>query len=216
MKNPILAKPRCAKLKWLVDYAAIGDTIIKISRCRAPEFPADRFARASKDTRTSSTRQGQGAAVQGRPPERLQGHDRYAQHPTVQGITEAGIKRSAGRHRTRDPAGDGKQTLTKYAPAPRHHVGQWAPTTGSASNADTFARNPNNADDAKSKPLAWRNAWDIPRTDQAVRRCGARARTAPSAPRCTEIQAEFRKSSPFVMLLQQTEVAAYRSKMSAA
>ena len=41
------------------------------------------------------------------------------------------------------------------------------------SNADTFARNPDNSDDAQSKPLAWRNAWDIPEmtkeTEAAVR-----------------------------------------------
>ena len=39
-------------------------------------------------------------------------------------------------------------------------------------NADSFARNPDNSDDAKVKPLAWRNAWDIPEitkeTDAAV------------------------------------------------
>jgi hypothetical protein len=29
-------------------------------------------------------------------------------------------------------------------------------------SSDTFARNPDNSDNAKSKPLAWRNAWDIP------------------------------------------------------
>ena len=40
-------------------------------------------------------------------------------------------------------------------------------------NADTFARNTDNSDAPKSKPLAWRNSWDIPelskRTDMAVR-----------------------------------------------
>ena len=29
-------------------------------------------------------------------------------------------------------------------------------------NADTFAHNDDNSDDAKSKPLAWRNNWFIP------------------------------------------------------
>ena len=60
--------------------------------------------------------------------------------------------------------GDGKQVLTKYR-ARKHDlmiynwdVDYWDPHT----NADTFARNPDNSDDAKSKPLAWRNAWAIP------------------------------------------------------
>jgi hypothetical protein len=43
------------------------------------------------------------------------------------------------------------------------YIGQWgADYWDPHTNADTFARNPDNADNAKSKPLAWRNAWDIP------------------------------------------------------
>jgi peptide/nickel transport system substrate-binding protein len=37
--------------------------------------------------------------------------------------------------------------------------------------------------------------------------------TRPNAQGCTTMQAEFRKTSPFVMLFQQTEVAAYRSNV---
>ena len=109
--------------------------------------------------------------------------------------------------------GDGKQTLTKYR-ARSHdiYIGQWgADYWDPHTNADTFARNPDNADDAKSKPLAWRNAWAIPeltkKTDAAVLERDAAKRKA----MYEEIQAEFRKTSPFVMLYQQTEVAAYRS-----
>ena len=60
--------------------------------------------------------------------------------------------------------GDGKQTLTKYR-ARQHdiYIGQWGPDYQDPhTNADTFAINTDNADDAKSKPLAWRNAWAIP------------------------------------------------------
>jgi peptide/nickel transport system substrate-binding protein len=111
--------------------------------------------------------------------------------------------------------GDGKQTLTKYR-ARQHdiYIGTWgADYWDPHTNADTFARNPNNADDAKSKPLAWRNAWDIPeltrQSDAAAleRDAGKRARMYQA------IQAEFRKSSPFVMLFQQIEVAAYRANL---
>ena len=60
--------------------------------------------------------------------------------------------------------GDGKQTLTKYR-ARQHdiYIGQWgADYQDPHTNADTFAANDDNSDDAKAKPLAWRNAWDIP------------------------------------------------------
>ena len=67
------------------------------------------------------------------------------------------------------------------------------------------------ADDAKSKPLAWRNAWAIPdltkKADAAVLERDPAKRRA----MYEEMQADFRKNSPFVMLYQQTEVAAMRS-----
>ena len=111
--------------------------------------------------------------------------------------------------------GDGKQTLTKYR-ARTHdiYIGQWgADYWDPHTNADTFARNPDNGDDAKSKPLAWRNSWAIPeltkKADAAVlERDGAKRKAM-----YEEIQAEFRRTSPFVMLFQQTEVAALRSNV---
>ena len=111
--------------------------------------------------------------------------------------------------------GDGKQTLTKYR-ARTHdiYIGTWgADYWDPHTNADTFARNPDNNDDAKSKPLAWRNAWAIPdltkKSDAAVlERDGAKRKAM-----YDEIQAEFRKTSPFVMLFQQIEVAAFRANV---
>src|SRR3546814_6643377 len=71
--------------------------------------------------------------------------------------------------------GDGCQTLTKYR-ARNHdiYIGRWGPDYQDPhTNADTFAANPDNADDAAAKPLAWRNAWDTPemteKTQAAVR-----------------------------------------------
>jgi peptide/nickel transport system substrate-binding protein len=112
--------------------------------------------------------------------------------------------------------GDGKQTLTKYR-ARTHdiYIGQWgADYWDPHTNADTFARNPNNADDAASKPLAWRNAWDIPaltkETDAAVVERDAEKRKAMYG----TIQAEFLKTSPFAIIYQMNEVGAYRANVS--
>src|SRR5581483_2859168 len=66
--------------------------------------------------------------------------------------------------------GDGKQTLTKYR-ARNHdiYIGQWgADYQDPHSNAQAFAMNPDNGDNAKQKTLAWRNAWDIPDMTKAV------------------------------------------------
>ena len=67
-----------------------------------------------------------------------------------------------------------KTLLTKYR-ARQHQMllVYWGPDyMDPHTNASAFAYNPNNSDDAKSKPVAWRNAWDIPEvsklTDAAV------------------------------------------------
>ena len=68
-----------------------------------------------------------------------------------------------------------KTLLTKYR-ARQHQMllVYWGPDyMDPHTNADSFARNPDNSDNPKSKPLAWRNAWDIPEitkmADAAVR-----------------------------------------------
>ena len=134
----------------------------------------------------------------------------------IQGITEAMQQtfKQAGIELEILP-GDGKQTLTKYR-ARSHdiYVGNWgADYWDPHTNADTFARNPNNADDAKTKPLAWRNAWDIPELTKLSDAAALERDGAKRAKMYHDIQAEFRKTSPFVMIFQQTEVAAMRSNV---
>ena len=108
--------------------------------------------------------------------------------------------------------GDGKQTLTKYR-ARNHdiYIGRWGPDYQDPhTNADTFARNPDNSDDAKSKPLAWRNSWDIPeltkKSDAAVLERDPKKREQ----MYLEIQREHQKTSPFVIMFQDIEVVAER------
>lgn len=110
---------------------------------------------------------------------------------------------------------DGKQALTKYR-ARNHdiYIGRWGPDYQDPhTNADTFARNPDNADNAKSKPLAWRNAWYIPgmtkKADAAVKERDPMKREQ----MYLEIQREHQQTSPFVIMFQDIEVAAERSNV---
>jgi peptide/nickel transport system substrate-binding protein len=112
--------------------------------------------------------------------------------------------------------GSGKQTLTKYR-ARTHdiYIGRWGPDyMDPHTNADTFARNPNNADDAKSKPLAWRNAWDIPemtqKADAAVLEKDAKKR----AELYLELQREHQQVSPFVIMFQEIEIFSKRANVN--
>ena len=218
MKNPILAKPEGREaFKWLVDYAAIGDTFIKNIGVVHQNFLPIGLLGASKENpyKLDVAKAKALLAKAGHPNGFKVTIDMRTIQP-VQGITEAVQQtlKQAGIEMEILP-GDGKQTLTKYR-ARTHdiYVGQWgADYWDPHTNADTFARNPNNADDAKSKPLAWRNAWDIPEMTKQADAAALERDGAKRAKIYQEMQAEFRKSSPFVMLYQQTEVAAYRSNV---
>ena len=111
--------------------------------------------------------------------------------------------------------GDGKQTLTKYR-ARNHdiYIGRWGPDYQDPhTNADTFARNPDNSDDAKSKPLAWRNSWDIPEMTQKADAAVLERDSEKRAQMYQDLQREHQQTSPFVIYLQEIEVAAERTNV---
>ncbi|WP_431099573.1 ABC transporter substrate-binding protein [Polaromonas aquatica] len=217
-KNANLAKPEVREaLKYLIDYDAIGDTLIKNIGVVNQNFLPQGLLGAStvKPYKLDVAKAKALLAKAGLANGFKVTIDMRTIQP-VQGITEAfqQTAKQAGIDIEISP-GDGKQTLTKYR-ARTHdlYIGQWgADYWDPHSNADTFTRNPDNADDAKAKPLAWRNAWVIPeltkQSDAAVleRDAGKRKKMY------EDLQAEFRKTSPFIMLYQQTEVAAYRSNV---
>ena len=218
-KNPNLAKPEVREaFKYLVDYDAIGKTLIKNIGIVHQNFLPVGLLGASKDNpyKLDVPKARMLLAKAGLAGGFKVTIDMRTVQP-VQGITEAFQQtlKQAGIELEILP-GDGKQTLTKYR-ARTHdiYVGQWgADYWDPHTNADTFARNPTNADDAKSKPLAWRNAWDIPELTKKSDAAALERDGAKRAKMYQEIQAEFRKSSPFIMLYQQIDVAAYRSNVA--
>ena len=110
--------------------------------------------------------------------------------------------------------GDGKQVLTKYR-ARTHdmYIGQWGADYWDPNTNATFVQNTDNSDDAKAKPLAWRNAWMVPELNKMADTAVLERDTAKRKKMYEDMQAEFRKTSPFIMLYQQTEVAALRSNV---
>ena len=217
-KNPNLAKPEVREaMKWLVDYNAIGATLIKnIGIVHQNFLPVGLLGASTVNPYKLDVDKAKALLAKAGLPNGFKVTiDMRTQQP-VQGITEA-FQQTAKRAgiEVEIIPGDGKQTLTKYR-ARTHdiYIGAWgADYWDPHTNADTFARNPDNSDTPKSKPLAWRNAWDIPeltkKADAAVLERDAKKRKA----MYEEMQADFRKNSPFVMLYQQIEVAAYRSNV---
>ena len=217
-KNPNLAKPEVREaLKWLVDYSAIGDTLIKNIGMVNQNFMPAGLLGASKempyklDVDKAKALLAKAGLANGL---KLTIDMRTVQ--PVQGITEA-FQQTAKRAGVDIEIlpGDGKQTLTKYR-ARTHdmYIGQWGADYWDPHTNATFVQNPDNGDDAKTKPLAWRNAWVAPeltkKADAAVLERDANKRKL----MYEEMQAEFRKTSPFIMLYQQLETAALRSDVN--
>ena len=218
-KNENLAKPEVREaLKYLVDYDALGDTLLKgigvvhqnflpkgilgalddkpykLDVAKAKELLAkaglpDGFT-VTMDTRSGQPEQGVAESIQ-------------------QTAAQAGIKIELVPE-------DFKQLLTRYR-ARQHDIAilqwgvdYWDPN----SNAETFAVNPNNADDSQLKTLAWRNAWDVPADMQEQAKAALLERDgAKRAEMYADLQKKVREQGPFALLWQQTEVAGLRKNV---
>ena len=108
-----------------------------------------------------------------------------------------------------------KAVLTKYrARGHQMLIENWGPDfMDPHTNADTFARNTDNSDAPKSKPLEWRNSWDIPelskRTDAAVRERDADKRKQ----MYLDLQKDVMDQGPIMIMFQDAVQLATRANV---
>lgn len=217
-KNEALAKPEVREaFKYLVDYDAIGATLIKgigeihqtyqvkgvLGALDSNPYKLD-VAKAKELLEKAGLKDGLSVTFDVRNTQPVTGIAESFQQTAAQ----AGVKIEI-------IPGDGKQTLTKYR-ARNHdlYIGQWGmdywdPNT----NADAFTSNPDNSDDAAVKSLAWRNAWDIPELTKQVKAALLERDNDKRAELYQKLQQEALDSSPFVMIYQQIEVAGVRNNV---
>lgn len=217
-KNPDLAKPEVRQaLKYLVDYSAIADTIMKNLGTVHQAFLPKGFLGAVNDNpfALDVDKAKELLAKAGLPDGFAVTMDVRSTQP-ITGVAEA-IQASFAKAGVKVEIipGDGKQTLTKYR-ARTHdiYIGVWgADYQDPHSNAQTFASNPDNKDDAASKTLAWRNAWETPELGKQVDAAILETDPAKRAALYETMQKEVMDTGPFVTMFQQTEVAALRSNV---
>jgi peptide/nickel transport system substrate-binding protein len=213
-KNPTLAKPEVREaLKWLVDYDSIEKNILLGKYVVHQAFLPKGFLGALENRPYKFDIEKAKAllAKAGFPNGFSVTMDVRNTSPwtdVAQAIqadwAKAGVKLEL-------IPGDGKQVITKYR-ARNHDVMilEWGPDYQDPhSNAETFAMNVDNTDATKSKTLAWRNSWDIPdmtkQTAAAVKERDAKKRESTYR----ELQQVHQKTSPFIIMFQQIEVAAH-------
>lgn len=217
-KNPILAKPEVREaLKWLMDYSAIGDTILKdIGVIHQNFLPLGVLGSSKVNPYKLDVKKAKALLAKAGYPNGFKITIDMRTVQPVQGITEAfqQTAKQAGVDIEIIP-GDGKQVLTKYR-ARTHdmYIGQWGMDYWDPNTNTDFVRNPDNSDTAKVKPLAWRNAWEAPALSMQADAAVLERDPAKRKAIYEKMQAEFRATSPFIMIYQQTEVAAYRVNVS--
>jgi peptide/nickel transport system substrate-binding protein len=111
--------------------------------------------------------------------------------------------------------GERKQVIGEYR-ARKHQmcIISWGPDYFDPhTNADTFARNTDNSDGAATKPLAWRNKWDIPEitkmTLAAAKELDGKKREA----MYVTLQKKVTDEGPFVIMFQSAAQLASRSNV---
>jgi peptide/nickel transport system substrate-binding protein len=213
-----LANPKVREaLRWLVDYQGMADTFLRGQyQVHQAFWPSGFFAALTDAPFRLDVAKAKGLLAEAGYPDgfevEMDAANTSPWNEVAQAIQatmgEAGIEVSI-------VPGEQKQVITKYR-ARNHQIVllYWSPDyMDPHSNADTFARNPDNADDAQSKPLAWRNSWEIPEltkmTDAAVRERDAEKRKE----MYLELQRIVQADSPFVIMFQNTEQVARRANV---
>ncbi len=218
-KNENLKKPEVQEaFKYLVDYDAIGETLIKgIGTIHQTFLPTGQLgaldenpykfdvAKAKELLAKAGLKDGFSVTIDVRNTQPVTGIAESIQ----QSVAQAGIKMDI-------IPGDGKQTLTKFR-ARTHdiYIGQWGSDYFDPnSNADTFTSNPDNSDAGTVKTLAWRNTFESPELDKEAKAALLERDSAKRAAMYQDIQKKYLANSPFVFIFQQTEVAGYRKGLT--
>ena len=215
-KNPNLAKPEVREaFKYLVDYGAIGETLIKgIGEIHQTFLPKGVLGSVDENPYTFDVAKAKELLEKAGLKDGFTVTMDVRNTQPVTGIAES-FQQSLGQAGVKMEIipGDGKQTLTKYR-ARNHdmYIGQWGVDYWDPhSNAETFTSNPNNADDSTTKTLAWRNAWDVPELTAETNAALLERDNAKRAAIYAKLQKEVLETSPFVIIFQQNEVAGLRS-----
>src|SRR5690606_6955155 len=217
-KNETLAKPEVREaMKYLVDYDAIGSTLIKgIGEIRQTFLPKGVLGALDENPYTFDVAKAKELLEKAGLKDGFNITMDVRSTQPVTGIAES-FQQTAGQAgiKVEIIPGDGKQTLTKYRARNRDiYIGQWGQDYFDPnSNAQTFASNPDNADTGKVATLAWRNAWDIPELSKETEAALLEKDSAKRAEMYQNLQQQVLDNGPFAIIYQQTEVAATRNNL---
>ena len=213
LKNPKVQEA----LRWLIDYQGMADSFLKGQFIVHQSFwPAGFFASLEENPYKFDPAKAKALLAEAGYPN---GFDIQLDTGNTQPFT--GIAQSIqstfaeGGVKVTINAAEVKQVLTKYR-ARQHDMiyMYWGPDyLDPNSNADSFANNPDNSDSSASKPLAWRNSWDIPEISAETKAALQEADVEKRKQMYLDIQTKLQKSGPFINMFQESEQTVLRKNV---
>ncbi|MEO1312401.1 MAG: ABC transporter substrate-binding protein [Pseudomonadota bacterium] len=218
-KHPELSKPEVRQaFKHLIDYEGMRDSFLKgqytIHQNFLPatylgaseENPFDYNIEKAKELLAAAGVEGLEVEIGVR-----EAQERIEIGQSFQNAAaQAGIKVNI-------TVGTAKQILARYRARELDvYLGAWGPDyPDPQTNAGTFAFNPDNSDEAQATGLlAWRNSWDTGGLTEKVEAAVTEVDRDARVQMYLDIQAEFRETSPFVVMFQQIEQSALQDNVT--
>ena len=218
LKDPILAKPQVQEaLKYLVDYKGLEDTVWAGRGQVQQAFLPKGFLGALEEQPFSlNVEKAKGLLAAAGYPDGFE-IELIVRNAPIRIDTAKSIQTTfakAGIKVKLIPM-DGKQVLTVYR-ARKHQLffGAWGPDYQDPhTNADTFAKNLDNGDNAKSKPVAWRNAYAPEQMTKDTLAAVLESDAGKRAKMYLAIQKAHQQQAPFAFIMQEQEVAGLRANV---
>jgi len=217
-KNEILSKPQVREaLKYLVDYEGIEATIIKgIGVAHQNFLPVGQLGALSENPYSLNVEKAKALLKEAGYEQGFSISIDVASGQPQMGIAESMQQTLAQAGiRLEILSGDSRQILTKCR-ARLHEIcfSRWGSDYNDPhSNTSVFAANPDNSDDAVIKTVAWRSGWDIPELTQQTQAALLEVDTEKRAKLYEDIQRQVLADGPYVVILQQIEVAAHSERV---
>jgi len=218
-KNPILSNPDVVKaMKYLVDYQGIAKSVLRGQVVVHQAYLPRTYLGEIRDTPYSlDVAKAKALLAKAGYPDGFEttmhvrnASERLEVAQAMQAtFAKAGIK-------IKLITGTGKQTLAAYR-ARKHdiYMGLWGPDYPDPhTNADTFADNPDNRDEAKlTGKLAWRNSYFDPEMNKLTQAAVLERDTDKRRAMYETSQRKFQKEAPFGVMFQQIIQTAMRKNV---